>query len=481
MRIRLGRSSAGFSAAYRELAFRISLAVVALPVVSTYSQSSSIPIEHFIFIIQENHSFDNYFGTYPGANGIPPGTALADYPGGPLVNKPYLETKTHISADLPHDWLSYRVAWDNGAMDGFLWGEYSQGSHYYGKGIPVPTPNPALVKIVKRKRASATVPLSTLADGEIVSPNGFIDDEDDEAPWVGAANEALADAAPAPKGTPDWKKRPRWVIETLSYMDGSIVPNYWTYAHDYTLCDAFFSSESGSSAPNHLYPIAGQAASIVSNDGLGSQNIAVYMFPSVINLLGNAGITWKYYSGFNTVVEGIWNPLPGFRQYSKRMGLHVDEHLAKTVEFKHDVKNGALPQVCWITPSSDQSEHPPNDVQVGMWYVTRLINAIMESSYWNNCAIIVMWDESGGFYDHVPPRQVDEFGFGFRVPALVISPWSRSGQVIHTQYDLTSPLKLIETKFGLPSLTARDASSNTMLECFDFNQTPLLPHIIKKN
>jgi phospholipase C len=234
-------------AAYRDLAFRISLALVALPAVSTYAESSSIPIEHFIFIIQENHSFDNYFGTYPVANGIPPGTALADYPGGPLVNKPYLEAKTHISADLPHDWL------------------------------------------------------------------------------------------------------------------------------------------------------------------------------------------WKYYSGVHTDVEGIWHPLPGFRQYSKRMGLQVDEHLAKTVEFIHDVKNGALPQVCWITPSPDKSEHPPNDVQVGMRYVTRLINAIMESSYWNNCAIIVMWDESGGFYDHVHPRQVDEFGFGFRVPALVISPWSRSGLVIHTQ------------------------------------------------
>jgi Phosphoesterase family len=155
-------------------------------------------------------------------------------------------------------------------MDGFLWAEYSQASRYYRKGIPVPTPNPALVKIVKRKRTSATVLLSTLADGKIVSPHGFIDDEDDEAPWVGAANEDLANAAPAPKGTPNWKKRPRWVSETLSYMDGSIVPNYWTYAHDYTLCDAFFSSESGPSAPNHLYPIAGQAAGIVNNDRLGS-------------------------------------------------------------------------------------------------------------------------------------------------------------------------------------------------------------------
>jgi phospholipase C len=101
-----------------------------LPVVSTYSQSSSIPIEHFIFIIQENHSFDNYFGTYPGANGIQPGTAIPDYPGGPPVNKPYLETRTHISNDLPPGYLAYRVAWHNGAMDGFTWAEYPDGYHH---------------------------------------------------------------------------------------------------------------------------------------------------------------------------------------------------------------------------------------------------------------------------------------------------------------------------------------------------------------
>jgi phospholipase C len=120
------------------------------------------------------------------------------------------------------------------------------------------------------------------------------------------------------------------------------------------------------------------------------------------------------------------------------------------------------------------------DVQVGMWYVTGLINAIVKSSYWNSCAIILYWDDSGGFYDHVAPPQFNEIGLGFRVPALVISPWSRPGTVNHTTYDLMSPIKLIETKFGLSPLTTQDGSSNTMLECFDFAQTPLQPVIINK-
>jgi phospholipase C len=107
-----------------------------------------------------------------------------------------------------------------------------------------------------------------------------------------------------------------------------------------------------------------------------------------------------------------------------------------------------------------------------------LVNAVMQSNYWQNCAIIIVWDDYGGFYDHVPPKpQSDGFGYGFRVPALVISPYSNVG-IVHETYDLTSLLKLVETAFGLPSLTGRDGKSNTMLDCFNFSQAPLPPIII---
>jgi phospholipase C len=456
------------------LAFCIAL------VTAARAQSGSIPIEHFIFIVQENHSFDNYFGTYPGANGIPNGAALADYPGGPLLHHPFRDTKTHITKDLPHGYLACRVAWNRGAMDGFLWAEYRGSYPYYGKGIPVPTPNPQLVKIAKKKSTN-THPLSTPAGGQLVSPNGFIDDEDYDAPWVGTANEESLNTNATPHGTPNWRKRPAWVMETLSYVDDAVIPNYWAYAKYYSLCDAFFSSLTGPSAPNHLYTIAAQSAAIVDNNHLGGKNLGVFSFPSVIELLNHAGISWTYYSEPSPKEESLWNPLPGFKKYAAKSGLTVDDHLGKTSDFINDVKNGLLPQVCWVTPSTAESEHPPQDITVGMWYVTDLINAIMQSSYWKNCAIILTWDDSGGFYDHVAPPQVDEFGFGFRVPAIVISPWSKSGKVIHTQYDLTSTLKLVEAKFGLGSLMGRDASANSMLDCFDFTQAPLPTHIINKN
>jgi phospholipase C len=448
--------------------------------------SGGIPIEHYIFIIQENHSFDSYFGTFPGANGIPAGTALADFPGGPLVNQPFLMTVTHIPHDLPHSWLAARVDYHNGAMDGFMWGEYQLGNTYYGQGIPVPRPNHALVKIQPRSQASPS-PLVSLKTKvhknktrqEILSPNGFADDEDAAAPNVQALNDAIPQAVTT--ASPDPNLRPSWVKYTLGHMDKTIIPNYWDYASKYTLCDAFFSSITGPSMPNHLYVVAAQSGGLVNNQGIANTpftggNVGIFSFPSVIELLGNANVAWKYYSD-NTypTTETNWNLLPGFQAFAGNPDL--TQKLVATSQFYTDLTNGTLPQVCWLIPNQAESEHPPADVTVGMAYVTTLVNAVMQSPYWANCAIIITWDDYGGFYDHVPPVQIDGYGFGFRVPTIVISPYSKVG-VNHTQYDFTSLLKLVETKFGLSSLTTRDGSSNTMLECFDFSQTPLPTDIL---
>src|ERR1700733_7713561 len=449
---------------------------ICVQVPSTMAQGQGgIPLEHFIYIIQENHSFDNYFGTFPGANGIPTGTLLPDYPGGPLVNAPFLATKPTIPADLIHTWQAAALAYDNGAMDGFLWAEWIRALEYYGKDIIVPKPNPKLVKIVKKR--SQTAGFELRQSGEVVSPNGMIDDEDVDAPDVGAENDALMAADSTPTKPPNPKDRPAYVRYCLSYNDQTIIPNYWEYALKFTLCDAFFSSLRGPSRPNHLYIVAAQSGGLVEN--LGANQTCIYNFPTMVDLLGQASITWKYYAGEDQHAERYLNPLPGFEKISK--SREPLSHLVLSKEFYHDIKAGTLPQVCWIVPKTGFGEHPPEDIQKGMEYVTGLVNAVMQSSYWQNSVIIIVWDDYGGFYDHVVPPNVDEYGYGFRVPALVISPYSLSGVVVHTTYDLTSPLKLIETKFGLPSLTARDGASNTMLECFDFSQTPLPPVIINKD
>jgi phospholipase C len=289
-------------------------------------------------------------------------------------------------------------------------------------------------------------------------------------------NATIAAAAGTPKQPPNFARRPKWVMDSLSYMDSTVIPNYWEYAKDFTLCDNFFASLRGPSGPNHLYSVAGQSGGLVF-DPKDRGAAGLYNFPTMMELLANAAVSWKYYTGTSPLAENLWNPLPGFKTIMNNSNLR--ERLVGTKQFYTDLKGGTLPQVCWLTPTFAESEHPPADVATGMWYVTKLINAVMQSGYWNTCAIIVMWDDYGGFYDHVPPIQTDKYGFGFRVPAIVISPYSRSGSIVHTLYDLTSPLKLIETKFGLAALTARDGASNTMLECFDFSQQPLLPVIIK--
>jgi phospholipase C len=440
----------------------------------------AIPIEHIIVIVQENHSFDNYFGTYPGANGIPAGTMLPEVPDGPLVLAPFLATTTKPH-DLQHTWQSAALAYDNGLMDAFYWSAYEPSVDYYGQAISMPKPNRLLVKVVPVSSPSPTPTAARTNNNEILSPQGFTDDEDELAPDVGRQNETLAHQQATSSSSPP--TQPSWAINAVSYYDGTIIPNYWNYAQHYTLCDNFFSSLRADSQPNHLYIVAAQSGGICKNYVLPSSRSPLpkysvyYLFPEIMDELLQARVSWKYYSGqTDPQAETLWNPLPGFYQITGNPAQLAN--LVPTSQFFSDLTNGSLPQVCWLIPSGQESEHPPADITVGMQYVTGLVNAAMHSQYWSSSAIIIVWDDYGGFYDHVPPVQVDTYGFGFRVPCLVIAPYSLANTVVHTQYDLTSILKLIETKFLLSNLTGRDNSANNMLDCFNFSQAPLPTDII---
>lgn len=435
-----------------------SLAVLLVLLVPGYScaqDGHNMPIDHFIYIIQENHTYDSYFGTFPGPNGIPIGTKLPYHPGGPPEVAPFHLRATHIPHDLSHSWQAARTAWDNGRMDGFLWAEWPKALQYYWDDKPVPQPDPCLVHPVPTPTPAAIA-------AEEMEPGDQAD-----------ANEPDPNDPTPPEGPP-----PNWVLNTLAYMDWHEIPNYWEYARRFTLCDMFFSSLMGPSEPNHLYALAAQSGGLVNNPGPGlAGEPGVYTFPTMAELLERSGVSWKFYDEkADPHLHSLWNPLPGFRQFQDNPELMA--HLVQTNQFYQDLQSGTLPQVCWLVPVAVDSEHPPANVQTGMWYVTNLINAVMQSPYWQSAAIIVVWDDYGGFYDHVPPQQTDKYGFGPRVPALVISPFSRSGTICHQRFDLTSPLKLIETRFGLQPLTQRDAESNDMLDCFNFRQMPLPPDVI---
>jgi hypothetical protein len=273
----------------------------------------------------------------------------------------------------------------------------------------------------------------------------------------------------------------------MGYFDYRQIPYYWDYASQFVLLDNYYSSVMGPSMPNHLYLVAGQAGSMTSNARFGqinftSKNIhnSTFEFKPIVDELDVRHISWKYYAGGYQFLNN-WNPLIAFASIKNNYSRQVN--LASTEQFATDVKSGHLPSVAWVMPRADYlSEHPPYNVTAGQHETVALINSIMQSSFWNSTAIFLTWDDYGGWYDHVPPPQttengVDTFGYGFRVPCIVISPYSERHVVDHTQADHTSLLKFIETTFSLPSLTPRDSSANNLLEAFDF-RSPGPPMIL---
>jgi phospholipase C len=375
-------------------------------------------IKHVIWIIQENRSFDNYFGTFPGADGPPPSTCLPVLPGAAHCVKPFHMPKGEPIYDLHHGWNDEHAAWDSGRMDGFVWAE----------------------------------------------------------------------------GTP----------LTMAYLDDRDIPNYWAYARHFTLCDRFFSSEMSESLTNHLYSVAAQSGGLIG--GLGSikgieetlGERGGFSFASIVKSLSQGHVTWKYYVETRPMSDdhqsygvlpslwfgapktfSLWNPLAGFKAIRENPDRMKD--LVDLKEYFQDLKAGTLPEVSWIVPTFEDSEHPPETLGPaarGMWYVTNIVNALMQSPYWKDSVVFLTWDDYGGFYDHVPPPIVDAYGYGPRVPTLVISPYAKAGFVSHFTYDFTSMLKFIEVRWGLPSMTERDAHADPMLDCFDFKQAPVSTLVI---
>ena len=286
----------------------------------------------------------------------------------------------------------------------------------------------------------------------------------------------------------------------MGYYDERDIPNYWEYARNYTLCDRFFSSEMTGSSPNHVFTVAAQSGEINNIGSLKQVENQLddddgFNFASIVRRFRNTGITWKYYVETQPLPPGdkgnaglahlaypdpkeltLWNPLPGFKGIRDNPADMA--RLVPLQQYFTDLKTGSLPQVSWIIPDFQDSEHPPEPLDQGMWYVTRAVNALMQSPYWKNTVIVLTWDDYGGFYDHVPPPEVDAYGYGPRVPTIVISPYAKQHYVSHETYDFTSVLKFIEQRWNLQHLTARDDRANDMADVFDFDQPPASPLVI---
>jgi len=357
------------------------------PAATTPAQPTGV-IRHVIFIVQENHSFDNYFGAYPGVVGLRAGVRLPRRPGGRPVVAPF-PLAGPIGRDLGHTWGNAHLAYARGAMSGFVY-----------------------------------------ADG---------------------------------------------TRDVMGYYTGRQIPNYWYYASRYTLADMFFSSVMGPSLPNHLYTVAGSSGGWIWNmwqppTGCG------FRFATLPGQLQAHGASWTYYSGFNPRAFWLWNPLPGFSAFERSAALR--HHLAWTRQYFRDLRTGRLPTVSWITPTKIESEHPPANNALGMWYVTDLVNALGQSRYWRDTVVVVTWDEYGGWYDGVAPRQVNAFGLGFRVPALIISPYAKAGAVDATAMSFASVLKYVDQVARLAPLNPTVAAATSVGAALDLGQRPLPPALV---
>jgi phospholipase C len=404
--------------------------------------SPEAPIEHVIFLVKENRTFDHYFGAYPGANGASEGGTLRCTDAGcragePVPLKPAPEILEH---DITHGFESGLYAINGGRMDGF---------NIIGEGAD-------LTGYVQHSRRT--------------------------------------------------------------------LPAYWAYADRFVLADNFFTSMYGPTFPEHLYTVAAQSNGVVDNkidadtegnycddptevtnrfpDDLRPRDVdrimrleeditedwpnqigrikrywqrtrTCFNIPVLPDQLEREGISWKYYANADVWMNGL--------QAIKHVRFSDMWKKVRPPEtFLTDLERGRLPRVSWLVPPEGVNEHPGSGQSscAGENWTVQQVNALMRSRYWSSTALVIVWDDFGGFYDHVPPPHPDIMGLGPRTPALIISPWTRRGEsrdggsVDPTEYEFSSVLRFIEELHGLKPMTERDANADPLSGAFDFERPP---------
>jgi phospholipase C len=278
-----------------------------------------------------------------------------------------------------------------------------------------------------------------------------------------------------------------------SYVKRGEVTPYWTLAKEFTLGDRMFQANTGPSFVAHQYMIAGQSGKASEDPsggvwGCGARADALVpllgpdgtdlpgVFPcfnylTMGDLLDAKGITWRYYA---PSAEGDHFYILSAYQAIRHIFFGPDwtkNVVSPATQVLTDIADGQLAQVTWIVPAFNNSDHPGAPAQGPDW-VANIVNAIGESPFWNSTTIFISWDDWGGWYDHVPPPQVDDMGLGFRVPVIVVSPYAKHGYVSHVTHESGGFLRYTEEIFGLPSLGTRDSISDDFNDCFDYAQQP---------
>jgi phospholipase C len=468
-------------------ALLLASAVSGAPAAAAQSNPSGIHrIRHVVVLMMENRSFDNYFGTYPGADGLPRrhGHFAACLPdprtGG--CQRPYHDLR-FVDSGGAHDTRSYATDLAGGRMDGFI----------------ASAENPAMLRGC------------TLGAGQICAVSSPVD--------------------------------------VMGYHTARELPTYWSYARHFVLADHMFEPAGSWSAVAHLFEVSEWSATCASGlqpstcttdisdaawplhfgpttvscalspilhvfhlvqgcTPAAQQGGPAFAWTDMTYLLHRHHVSWGYFvtpggapdceSGAATchttrVSAGtcnIWNPLPGFATVRQDGQLG---NIQTTAQFLSLAQGGKLPAVSWVAPDQLHSDHPVADVRAGQAFVANLINTVERGPDWRSTAVFLAWDDWGGFYDHVRPPSVGGLPYGFRVPALVISPYARRGFIDHQVMSFDAYNKFIEDDFlngqrldpstdGRPDPrpTVRENLPNTgdLSRDFDFHQRPRSPLIL---
>lgn len=412
-------------------------------------------IGHVIVLFQENRSFNNLFAGFPGAATAMSGPCATHFPNGDAA--PWCKTanvrlhqitlestgKPAAGTDLQHDHAAYELEYDNGKMDGFNLITYGTGG---GQG------NAKLY------------------------PYAYVERSEVKPYWDLATQYALADHMFSTATTDSFVAHQQIVAGTArlnSHESLVDVPSAFPWG-----CDA---------SAGTVTSVITTAGKVVTN---GGPFPCFTQYKSMADVLDAANVSWKYYvygdpftsSGPNTDFSGaVWN---GFDPIAKVRCAHFaapDRCSGTGADWKahvsepagnvlSDIAKGTLPQMSWVIPGLLCSDHPASGDNKGPSWVAEVVNAVGKSKYWNDTAILILWDDWGGFYDNVAPPQPGYASLGMRVPLIVVSPYAKSGLVSHTQYNFGSVLKFVEQTFGTGSLGTTDESANSLVDTLDFTQ-----------
>jgi phospholipase C len=490
-------------------------------------------IKHVVMIMQENRSFDSYFGTYPGADGIPAKdgkfTDCLPDPARGTCNAPFHDSSL-VNGGGPHGVGASLADIDGGSMDGFV----SESEQTGGRGCggfagvcdsysssdvmgyhdarEIPNywkyaENFTLDDHMFESVASWSLPAHLYSVSEWSArcsrqgdPSSCVNDTD----LGGYQTQQIIGVGTIGRNTADRMRRllrqARQRLAACEPLKGSSVSRIFPDASQ----RASFRVAVAHCRRSVQSQLAQQRARL---DRLVATTYN-YAWTDLTYLLHKDGVSWGYFitPGGEPDCEGgnancpsaplsigtpdIWNPLPSFTDVQQDGQLGNIQNVSR---FLADARAGTLPAVSWIVPDQRHSDHPPANIAAGQSYVTNLINSVMQGPNWDSTAIFLVWDDWGGFYDHVVPPTVDQNGYGIRVPSLVISPYSRRGFVDHQTLSFDAIIKFIEDDFlagqrldprtdgrpdPRPGVRENASQLGDLTADFDFNQTPLPPLIL---